>query len=276
MSTLDQDSSLMASESCGNSSPSSTSQTSTLQYVSPYNKPEPCSISFRPALPSFTSLSLPAALSKPFVFSKYIENYSKEVSISPLYSWFQTFHFASAVITSRYNPEPPPTEIVCAMTEWQETETVSGLIVRAMQYNRYVNIVKSFRILYLLAFASKSFLLKMACVIGEGDNERVIASWLEKIPGAVEKSLSEGVPEETFFDTEHQRILTDAYERVMEMPDDGSYFRKLSIVNLPSLDFEVGDIFGSQDCQRMTTSQESIGTVESDDGMSDEEFWKYS
>lgn len=181
------------------------------------------------------------------------------------------FHFASAAITSRYNPEPPPTEIVCAMTEWQETETVSGLIVRAMQYNKYINIVQSFRILYLLAFASKSFLLKMACVIGEEDDERVIASWLEKIRDAVEKSLSEGVPEETFFDIEHQRVLTDAYERVMEMPYDGSYFRNLSIVNLPSLDFEVGDIFATEDCQRRTEdpkSQRSINTVESDDGMS--------
>lgn len=135
----------------------------------------------------------------------------------------------------------------------------------------------SFRILYLLAFASKSFLLKMACVIGEEDDEQVIASWLEKIPGAVEKSLSEGVPEETFFDTEHQCILTDAYERIMEIPDDESYFRKLSIVNLPSLDFEVGDIFAADDCQRMTENpklQQSIDTAESDDRMRVEEFWK--
>jgi hypothetical protein len=50
---------------------------------------------FVPALPSFTSLSLPPALSKPFPLSKYIQNYSNIILNVPRFSWLQSFHFAS-------------------------------------------------------------------------------------------------------------------------------------------------------------------------------------
>ena len=174
MSNLDRSSSLMSSESCGSSLSSSKHRTSSLQYVSPYRKPKPCPLSFPPALPSFTSLSLPPALSKPFPSSKYVQNYSNAFPNVSRFSWFQSFHFASVAITSRYNPEPPPMEIICAMSEWKDTETVSGLIVRATEYNPYLTMMENFQILYVLAFASKSFLLKIACIIIEIEDERMI------------------------------------------------------------------------------------------------------
>lgn len=159
------------------------------------------------------------------------------------FSWFQSFHFESLAITSRYNPEPPPMEIICAMSEWKDTETVSGLIVRATEYNPYLTLIENFQILYLLAFASKSFLLKIVCIIVEIEDERMIGSWLEKIQDAVEKALIEGVPEGTLFDAEHQQMLKSAYERVMGMSDDEFGLEKLSVVNFPSLEPDIDDIF---------------------------------
>jgi hypothetical protein len=258
-----------------------------LQYVSPYRKPEPCSLSFRPALPSFTSLSLPMALSKPIPSSSYLQNPLKLSRNDSLFLWFQSFHLASVAIMSRYNPEPPPMEIICAMTEWQDTQTVSGLIVRATEYNVYLTVLEKFQILYLLAFASKSFLLKIACVLFEIEDQRMLESWLEKIPGAVEKALIEGEPEETFFDTEHQLMLMSAYERIMGIPYDISYLEKLSVINLPSLEpgiyAWIHDIFASDqshivqtkanDCTHLFKFQQSIGVEESDDEFSDGEFW---
>ena len=175
-------------------------------------------------------------------------------------------------------------EIICAMSEWKETETVSGLIVRATEYNPYLTMMENFQILYLLAFASKSFLLKIACVIVEIEDERMIESWLEKIPGAVEKALIEGVPEETLFDAEHQRMLKSAYERAMGMPDDEFGLEKLSVVDLPSLESDVDDIFAPDQIHfvqkkakghnRFFKLHQPTSVEESDDEFSDEEFWK--
>ena len=134
-------------------------------------------------------------------------------------------------------------EIICAMSEWKDTETVLGLIVRATEYNPYLTIMENFQILYLLAFASKSFLLKIACIIVEIEDERMIESWLEKIPGAVEKALIEEVPEETYFDTEHQRMLKSVYKRVIRVFNDEFGLEKLSVINLLSLEPDINDIF---------------------------------
>ncbi len=175
-------------------------------------------------------------------------------------------------------------EIICAMSEWKDTETVSGLIVRATEYNPYLTMMENFQILYLLAFASKSFLLKIAYIIVEIEDEWMIESWLENIPGAVEKALIEGVPEETFFDAEHQRMLKSAYERVMGMSDDEFGLEKLSVVNLPSLEPDIDDIFApdqshfvqtkAKDRNHLVKLQQPTSVEESDDEFSDEEFWK--
>ena len=103
-------------------------------------------------------------------------------------------------------------------------------------------------------------------------------SWLEKIPGAVEKALIEGVPEETLFDAEHQRMLKSAYERVMGMSDDEFGLEKLSVVNLPSLEPDIDDIFApdqshfvqtkAKDRNRLFKSQQSTVSEESDDEFS--------
>ena len=68
-------------------------------------------------------------------------------------------------------------------------------------------------------------------------------NYIEKIPGAVEKALSEGIPEETFFNTEHQCMLMDAYQRVMKIADDESCLQKVSIANLPSLEPDIDEFF---------------------------------
>ena len=116
---------------------------------------------------------------------------------------------------SLYNSEPPGMEIICAMSEWKEASTVSGLIVRAAESNSCLRMLDKFQILYL-AFASTPFLIKMACVIGESKTERNIAYWLQKFIGAVEEALVNEISEEEYFHMEDHETLMDAHDRNMK------------------------------------------------------------
>jgi hypothetical protein len=200
-----------------------------------YKKFRSCALSFRSSSPSYTSLSLPKALSKsvPPSDPRNLNLHSK----ASAFTLCQSFHFSSVAITSLYNSEPPAMEVVCAMSEWKETSTVSGLIVRAAECNSFHSMLDKFRILYLLAFASTPFLIKMACVISELQLERNITYWLQMFIYAVEESLINGSREEDYFDAEDQEILQDAYERNMKITSgsggDGQY-EILRVVAHPS------------------------------------------
>ena len=130
--------------------------------------------------PSYTSLSLPAALLNSFPSSKSILKTSNATSNCLSFTLFQSFYVSTIAIASRYNSNPPPTEIIYIMSKWKETPTVSGLIVHAAESNPHIKMLEKFQVLYLLAFASKSFLMKIACVISESQNEIIIAGRLLK------------------------------------------------------------------------------------------------
>ena len=128
-------------------------------------------------------------------------------------------------------------EIICAMSEWKETLTVSGLIVRATESNSGLRMLDKFQILYLLAFASTPFLIKMACVISESQIELNITYWLQKFIYAVEEALAKETPEEEYFDTEDHEILMDAYDRNMKTTsetENGDRYQRLRVVGHPS------------------------------------------
>jgi hypothetical protein len=121
------------------------------------------------------------------------------------------------------------------MSEWKDTPTVSGLIVRAVEQNPYIETLEKFRIIYLLAFASTSFLIKFACVISERDTNMNPTGWLLKFIDVVEDALSNGLPEETYLDATDQQALKNSYERIMKMNSAGDedYCEVLPLVAHP-------------------------------------------
>jgi hypothetical protein len=187
------------------------------QFFYSYKEPEKCQLSFRSLSPSYTSRSLPFCFFNSFSSSEPIRENSRRISNCSLFALFQSFYFSGRGITSLYESEPSPTEIVCAMSEWKDTQTISGLIVRATEQNPYIRTLEKFQILFLLAFASTSFLIKFVCVISERDTCKNPIGWLLKFIDVVENALSDGLPEETFLDDWQQEELKQAYEKCLEM-----------------------------------------------------------
>ena len=182
-----------------------------------YKEPEPSPLSFRSLSPSYSSPSLPFSL---FKFISVVRTHSRNfefslkllmVCVVSIILFLQRSHHVTL------QSEPPPAEVICAMSEWKDTPTVSGLIVRAAEQNPYIGTLEKFRILYLLAFASTPFLIKLACVISERDTNMNPTGWLLKFIDVVEDALSSGLPEETYLDARDQQALKDSYERIMKM-----------------------------------------------------------
>ena len=213
---------------------SSSSSFASPQHFYLYNEFTPSATSFRSVSPSYTSQSLSEALSKWMPPSRHTLKNSNLHSEASLFTLCQSFYFSSVAIASLYNSESPAMEIVCAMSEWKETSTTSGLIVRATENNSHLRMLDKFEVLYFLAFASKTFLAKLACVISEAKQEILIAVWVLKFVRAVEKALIDGSLEETYFETGDLKMLEDAYERNMKMTSDSESYQILCLSARPS------------------------------------------
>jgi hypothetical protein len=161
--------------------------------------------------PSFTTTSSPKSIRKSFPKSLALGGSGLGLEKSSLFTLFDVFIQGSSVLSSLYPTQPSPLDVISSILPWKDSPTVAGLIIRAAEGNLAIGLTERLQMLYLLAFTTPEFAMKVACVLSklEGDKDE-ITHWLRTFAGAVEYKLGTGSSEEDIL-TVDERISLDAH-----------------------------------------------------------------
>lgn len=107
------------------------------------------------------------------------------------------------------------------ITDWKDTPTVAGLIIRAAESDIPIGLTERMQIFYLLGFASQEFSLRIACMLSTVEEmKEELAYWLRVFVTGAEHRMVTGKSELEVLEDEDEVMLANALMRMISTSSD--------------------------------------------------------
>lgn len=113
----------------------------------------------------------------------------------PFGSFLQSILLSSAGIIARYPFDPDPLATIEQILNWRDTETVLGLLIRMLETCRGFSVMARLQTIFLMSYASKALLIRIACVLSTTKDPSKHSFWFERFVDAMEAHFTDGVSE---------------------------------------------------------------------------------